>query len=421
MQDYLSDLYRKISGKMKLGLERAELLMQGLGNPEKAFDSIHVAGSNGKGSVVAVTAALLQATGLKVGRFTSPHLVHFHERIRINGKCIGDDAVKAFLLRHKDLLESSRASFFEVTTALAFDYFRQEKVDVAVVETGLGGRLDATSVLRPAVSVISVISYDHMDILGDTLEKIAEEKAGIIKKGVPLVTCPQEDAVIDVFRKHSSDLRIVKDSDICSKPLLSPEGMRFQIRDHTKEYFIPMVGRFQMNNIAMAVAAVETYLDRPLYPGEFEKGFGKLTWKGRFERLRIRPDIIYDVAHNPDGVSAFMKTLAEIYPRQQRYAVLAILKDKQPDKVLAIIRPYVQHLWLCPLASHRSMKQAELEELAKGVTGVSVAENLRDACDSAMKVSGPDDILAVLGSHYIAGELYEWNHEHQQNSGPKGR
>ncbi|MDD3966282.1 MAG: folylpolyglutamate synthase/dihydrofolate synthase family protein [Candidatus Neomarinimicrobiota bacterium] len=411
MQDYLSELYRKLSGQMKLGRERCEALMEGLGHPEGAFRSVHVAGTNGKGSVVALTASLLQAAGLKVGRFTSPHLVHFNERISINGQNIDDASVKEFLEKNRALLDRTEASFFEVSTALAFDYFRKQKIDVAVVETGLGGRLDATGVLQPEVSVITSIGRDHMEILGETLTQIAGEKAGIIRNGVPLVTCPQEVGVLEVFRRHTQDIEVVDPQSMFTEVRLTPLGMRFFIYDYARHFSIPLVGRFQLANIAMALKAAARILQRPPLQPEIVHAFEKLVWKGRFERLGAHPERIYDVAHNPDGVRVFCETLAEVYPQRPRYAVLGILKDKQPAEVLNILQNYVQRIWLCPLPSHRSLQIAELKALTEDFPISEVAESISGACDAAARECGEKGVLAVLGSHYIAGELYRWSRE----------
>jgi len=411
MQDYLSELYSKLSGQMKLGRERCEALMEGLAHPERAFRSVHVAGTNGKGSVVAVTAALLQSAGLRVGRFTSPHLVHFNERIRVNDVPIGDEAVQDFLEKKRALLEKTEASFFEVCTALAFDHFREQQVDVAVVETGLGGRQDATSVLHPEVTVITSVGWDHMEILGKSLPEIAGEKAGIIKEGVPLITCEQEEGVLEVFRRCSDRIEVVSSAAMFGDITLTPEGMHILIRDYGRHFRFPLVGRFQLANLGMALKAARHILKRPPEWREIDTAFRELQWKGRFERIGRNPERIYDVAHNPDGVRVFCETLREVYPQQLRYAVLGILKDKQPEKVLEILKKSVEHIWLCPLPSHRSLEMDELHKLAAGAPGISVAASISEACDAAADAAGKQGLLAVLGSHYIAEELYRWNRE----------
>ncbi len=409
MQDYLSDLYKKLSGKMKLGRERSEALMEYLQHPEQAFPSIHVAGTNGKGSVTAIASALLEATGLKVGRFTSPHLVHFNERICINGNPINDAKIKVYLEEWDSFMEESKASFFEITTALGFAFFRDRQVDAAVIETGLGGRLDATNVLLPEVSVITDIGFDHISVLGETRVQIAEEKAGIIKPGIPVVTYARDPDVLSVFQSHTNDL-IVIDPDVCFSDIwLFPGGMRFIMDPHPEAFTISLSGRHQLGNIAAAVKAVELFLKRSLTYSELQSGFSDLLWKGRFEYISRNPDIIYDVAHNPEGIRAFCETVQEIYPDKTYYFVLGMLKNKQPEEVIDIIGSVAEEIWLCPVQSHRGMDPGQLRELATIFPQISVADTLENACTAAYGSLPDNAVLCILGSHYIAAEVYSWN------------
>ena len=409
MQDYLSDLYKKLSGKMKLGRERSEALMEYLQHPEQAFPSIHVAGTNGKGSVTALASVLLEATGLKVGRFTSPHLVHFNERICINGSPINEAQIKMYLEEWDSFMEQLKASFFEITTALGFAFFRDQQVDVAVIETGLGGRLDATNVLFPEVSVITDISFDHTSILGETRIQIAEEKAGIIKPGIPVVTYAQDPEVLSVFQSHTNDLTVL-DPDVCfSDVRLSPGGMRFVMDPYLEAFTISLPGRHQLGNIAAAVKAIELFLKRPLTYSELQSGFSDLSWQGRFEYISRNPDIIYDVAHNPEGIRAFCETVQEVYPDKTYYFVLGMLKDKQPEKVMDIIGSVAERIWLCPVRSHRGMDPGQLRELATVFPQISVADTLKNACTAAYGSLPDNTVLCILGSHYIAAEVYSWS------------
>lgn len=246
---------------MKLGRQRAEMLMQELGHPETSFPSIHIAGTNGKGTTTAVSAALLIQCGYKTGRFTSPHLLRFNERIMIDDKEIEDAYIKGFLEKNDDILEKSEASFFEVTTALGFCYFRDKKVDVAVVETGLGGRLDATSVLDPEVSIIATIGYDHTGILGETLAEIAEEKAGIIKANKPLLTLPQGEEILNVFKRHTSLMSLVDPKCLFTNIKQTKEGMSFNYDRGKESLRFPMSGEHLLSNIALAIKAVELFMD----------------------------------------------------------------------------------------------------------------------------------------------------------------
>jgi dihydrofolate synthase/folylpolyglutamate synthase len=408
MQDYLSDLYKKLSGKMKLGRQRAEQLMDALDHPEKSFRSIHIAGTNGKGTVTVVAAALLEAAGYKTGRFTSPHLLSFNERICVNREQIDDLYVKEFLKKNETILDRTEASFFEVTTALGFKYFKDQKVDVAVVETGLGGRLDATSVLQPDVTVITHISFDHTSILGNTLREIAGEKAGIIKEKVPLLTAVQENEVIDVFLNHTQLTHIIDPETLFTHITLGPDGMTFRIRAYENALSIPLTGRHQLGNIALAIRAVETFLDRTLSPDEIQAGFDLVKWKGRFEKISQDPDIIYDVAHNPDSIHTFCKTAKEVYPEKHFKVVLGLLQDKSPEIVLMELEQLADEIWIAPVHSHRSMTIDELNDLASRFPRVSVAKDIAAACDEAYENMDTKSVLCIVGSHYIAEEVYAW-------------
>lgn len=416
MQDYLSDLYKKLSGKMKLGRQRAEQLMEELGHPERTFRSIHIAGTNGKGTVTAVAAALLEAAGLKTGRFTSPHLIKFNERICVNRKEISDSYVKSFLKDREELLEKTGASFFEVTTALGFEYFKDQKVDAAVVETGLGGRLDATSVLQPDVTVITSISFDHTGILGNTLREIAHEKAGIIKDKVPLLTAVQDPEVIDEFLEHTQLTHVVDPETMFSDITLSPGGMTFRIRAHRQVLHIPLTGRHQLGNIALAIRAAETLLNRTLEPEEIQAGFDMLDWKGRFELISTSPDIVYDVAHNPDGIRTFCRTAKEVYPDKKFIVVLGLLGDKDSQKVMQYLDDLAKSIYIAPVHSHRSMGMEELKELASRFPRVNIAESVQKACHDAYDNLSDGSILCIIGSHYIAEEVYSWRESIKKRS-----
>lgn len=393
---------------MKLGRQRAEQLMEELGHPERTFRSIHIAGTNGKGTVTAVAAALLEAAGLKTGRFTSPHLIKFNERICVDRKEIGDHYVKKFLKDHEELLSKTGASFFEVTTALGFEYFKDQTVDAAVVETGLGGRLDATSVLQPDVTVITSISFDHTGILGNTLREIAHEKAGIIKDKVPLLTAVQEPEVIEEFLEHTQLTHIVDPETMFSDITLSPGGMAFRIRAHRQMLNIPLTGRHQLGNIALAIRAAETLLNRTLEPDEIQAGFDLLDWKGRFELISTAPDIVYDVAHNPDGIRTFCRTAKEVYPDKEFIVVLGLLGDKDSQKVMQYLDDLAKNIYMAPVHSHRSMSMEELKELAGRFPNVKIVQDIHTACDKAYASMNENSVLCIIGSHYIAEEVYSW-------------
>lgn len=400
---------------MKLGRQRAEMLMKELDHPENSFPSIHIAGTNGKGTVTVVAAALLEAMGFKTGRFTSPHLVHFNERIRVDRELIEDEYIKGFLEKHDELLQRTEASFFEVTTALGFSYFRDKKVDAAVIETGLGGRLDATSVLEPRVSVITRIGYDHTSILGETLPEIAREKAGIIKEGTPVLTTIQAPEVIDELRSHTEYLHIIDPDTLFTEVKIQPEGMSFRIRSFEQILNIPVTGRHQLGNIAMAIRAVETFLDRTLTTDEVQKGFDLVEWKGRFELISRDPDIIYDVAHNVESIHTFCKTAKEIYKDRPCYVVLGLLQDKSPEKVLMELELFAEKIWIAPVNSHRSLSDEELTDLVSRFPRVERADHIKEACRLAYKDLPSNAVLCIVGSHYIAEEVYNWKESIKAN------
>lgn len=393
---------------MKLGLQRCETLMKELDHPENSFPSIHIAGTNGKGTVTVVAAALLEAVGLKTGRFTSPHLVKFNERICVNRAQIKDEFIKGFLEENEALLDKTEASFFEVTTALGFSYFRDKKVDAAVVETGLGGRLDATSVLTPRVSVITRIGYDHTNILGETLTEIAHEKAGIIKDGKPVLTGLQELEVISELRSNSEYLHIVNPDTMFTDVKLKPQGMSFRVRTFEREVTIPITGRHQLGNIALAIRAVETFLGRTLDVDKIQRGFDLVKWKGRFEHLSSDFDIIYDVAHNFESVHTFCKTAKEVYPDKHFHVVLGLLQDKSPEKVLMELELFADNIRIVPVNSHRSIDIKELNDLASRFTRVKVSKNITAACNEVKEDLKENSVLCILGSHYIADEVYNF-------------
>ncbi len=345
---------------------------------------------------------------MKTGRFTSPHLLKFNERICIDRDMIRDNYIKGFLADHEVLLDKTEASFFEVTTALGFSFFRDQEVDVAVIETGLGGRLDATSVVNPEVSVITRIGYDHTNILGETLQEIAREKAGIIKEEKPLLTACQVPEVIDELKSHTDILHIVDPDTMFIEVKLDSNGMSFRFRSCEKELHIPITGRHQLGNIALAIRAVETFLDRTLELDEIQKGFDLLEWKGRFEKIASNPDIIYDVAHNVESVHTFCKTAKEVYPDRRFYVILGLLQDKSPENVLMELEMLADKIWIAPVNSHRSIPLEELEDLASRFPRVKVAENIASACGTAYKEMTGSTVLCILGSHYIADEVYNW-------------
>ncbi|MFL5629879.1 MAG: bifunctional folylpolyglutamate synthase/dihydrofolate synthase [Gemmatimonadaceae bacterium] len=336
-------LFARTTGGIKPGLERTEALLAKLGSPHRRLVAIHVAGTNGKGSVVATCEALLRARGFKIGRYTSPHLIDFRERITVDGSPISEQEVLEFLERWIPVAEQIGATFFEVTTALAFDWLAGQEVDIAVVETGLGGRLDSTNVLQPLVATVTSIGLDHTDLLGNTLEEIAVEKAGIFKPGIPAVvgepTAEIRALLAQCAEKAAATPVITVETEYRVTDIeVSARGTSFVMHrgNHGQRIITPLIGQHQARNTVTAIATLGAisrddnqespfggkYLPRL---DQLSSALGSVFLPGRFQR---RGKFIFDVAHNPAGARTVASTIAALNPPRPRAALLAVLADK---------------------------------------------------------------------------------------------
>jgi dihydrofolate synthase/folylpolyglutamate synthase len=334
-------LFARTTNATKPGLERTHALLSMMGSPHLALRAIHVAGTNGKGSVVATAEALLRAQGWRVGRYTSPHLVDFRERITVDGIPIPENAVLSFLEQWTPDSEKIGASFFEITTALAFSWFVKQRVDIAVIETGLGGRLDSTNVLTPEVAVVTSIAEDHTDLLGSTLPEIAGEKAGIFKRGVPAVIGEPAGEIRNVLERHAREREaepviVVDDRYTIDRIVVSQSGTAFTLvrLGERAEITTPLIGRHQARNTTIAIAAVDALTgNNRVKLTSISATLAKLTLPGRFQRCASAifehcDSFIFDVAHNPAGARTVAETLLAIQPAAPRVAVMAVLADK---------------------------------------------------------------------------------------------
>ena len=378
----------------KPGLDNTYALMDVVGNPHKHFKTIHIAGTNGKGSTSHLVASVLQEAGYRTGLYTSPHLIHFGERIRINGKMIPDEAVLEFVNTYHSNWESIHPSFFEITVALCFWYFMKEKVDVAVIETGLGGRLDSTNIIEPEVAAITSIGMDHMQFLGNTIESIAREKAGIIKSGHPIVTGELPVNALEVIRKMAEQREV--------KHIHAPD----QIFD------IPLCslkGNYQRHNVRTAFAILNE-MQLLGWKMDFENisaGFMHVAQntglRGRWETLHTQPRIIADVAHNEDGIKEVVQQLNETEYRELHF-VLGLVADKDIELVLKSL-PVSASYYFTKAQLPRAMDPELLKErasqhelLGRSFTNVSLA------LDAAMAESSTDDLIFIGGSVFVVGE-----------------
>lgn len=400
----------------KLGLERMERFITGLGSPQAQFDIVHVAGTNGKGSVTAMLGAVLRESGHRCGLYTSPHLESLRERIRVDGVWIGEAAVTGLVERWRPLIEELQCTFFETMTGLALRHFADAGVRSAVIEVGLGGRLDATNVLHPLVSIITSISYDHMDHLGSTLAAIAAEKAGIIKPGVPCVIGSLPAEAEEVIRARAVALGspvYAADSLVEVRHLrLLEAGSEFTARTAAARYehlSLPLPGPHQVANSCIAICASELLGGQGVipFPPPLKRGLAGVDWPGRFEIILREPRVITDVAHNPGGFQQQKWMWRHFYPGWQKVLVLGLVKEKDLKAVIRELVRDVTNIFVVPAPTHRALPVAELaaalQEAGLPVQPCgSVEEGIRAAMVWA-RAKGKR-VVCITGSHYVVGE-----------------
>jgi len=431
---------------MKMDLQNIERLMEFAGNPHERLRIIHVAGTNGKGSTCAMVSSILTSGGYMVGLYTSPHIVSFTERIKINGEPISDDEVEKLTNFFRQEILKLRATFFEATTAMMFKYFADRKVDFAVIETGLGGRLDATNIVNPLISIITGISFDHTEILGDTLEKIAFEKAGIIKPNKPAVVNVKFQSLKKVFRDvgldKGSEVFFVDESSGYSNAKMGIDSSIFDASvygiprtDFLVDYprlSVKLVGRHQIQNSLTALVAMQILSNaasdgtevtlqinrNAIYAG-FERILKNTQHRGRFEVVSRVPLVIMDVAHNPDGINAVIESLSvldgtgplENLPRgtlKERKGVLlfAAMRDKDTRSMLNSLRERFGTVILSGLRNDRSMNLEELKNLSDNIKlDARIFADSSDALRAALTQTDESGYLLITGSHYLVGEV----------------
>ncbi len=399
---------------MKLGLDNINRILSQLGNPQKAYPTIHVAGTNGKGSTAAIMESVLAASGHRVGLYTSPHLVDFRERIRINGRMIDQSFVADFFTDMKDKFDAIQPTFFEATTALAFEYFKSEKVDIGIIEVGLGGRFDSTNVLNPVAAVITNIDYEHTKHLGNDLHKIAFEKAGIIKNGIPVITAVKNlearRVIREITKKHKGTLISVFDETQWVIQDINERNTEMDIFTRSSKYYnlrLSLPGRHQLDNSICAIVAAEQAekIGIKVTSTGATLGFRDVKWPGRLQRISKNPDIILDVGHNPAAMKTLHTYFDEFYKGRYVISVLGILSDKDSHKMLTDLNRFSDVIILTKPTTERA---ADPEMLARQASMVSsnfqVIPHVRDAVNSAIEHAKPDDVVLITGSHYTVGE-----------------
>ncbi len=444
----------------KFDLAHVRVLSQAMSHPERQFPSVLIAGTNGKGSTAATLSSILQASGLKTGLYTSPHLMRINERIRVNGEEISDDD---FARLHGEvdrcaehLVEKAdlpwHPSFFEMMTEIAFVHFAREKVEIAVLEVGMGGRLDATNIVEPLLSVITDISLDHQKFLGNTVTEIAREKAGIIRPGRVVVTLPQQPEANDVIGNTilelgargvsavqyvppvspGSDSYLVPENSSTGVPPAVPRASRSRERDHAKNpsnaqsplynyplqvmgtqirVETPLVGRHQLRNVALAISAAEELSKQgfsAITPEAIERGIRQTRWPGRFQVLPARepwPEIVLDVAHNPAGAWALRAALSECYENRPLIFIFGAMRDKAISEMTEILFPLADHVIATRPDNPRSASPEEIQQAA-GRTGIELdtAPDAASALQRARAIARPGAGIVITGSIYLVGE-----------------
>jgi dihydrofolate synthase / folylpolyglutamate synthase len=411
----LDDLYRFERSAMRPGLAGVERLLARAGRPDRAFPSILIAGTNGKGSTAAHLDSILRAAGLRTGLYTSPHLVRFSERVRVDGVEISEPALEDLLATWWPRFEEERPSFFEAATALCFDHFARSGIDMAVVEVGLGGRLDATNILEPRVAVITTIANDHAEILGPTLRRIAEEKAGILKRGGRLVLGVRAGEPREVILAIAAELEIpvslLGRDGVYGATRLTPEGTEFHLKTRVfrGRAATPLLGRHQARNAALAALAAEMVLEgRPdaLVSRAIDSGLRATQWPARAQILPGDPPVLVDVAHNPEGASALVETVLALWPGRPLAVVAGFSRDKEHEVILATLARVGSRFYLTSFGSERAAPLERVAEAARaaGLTFESepdVAMALANAKRWARERKGA---VLLTGSVYLAGE-----------------
>lgn len=415
-------VFHRIGSKaFKPKLENTQLLCEHLDNPHLKFKSIHIAGTNGKGSSSHYLAAILQAAGYKTGLYTSPHLKSFTERIRINGQAIPESRVVKYVEDNKSFIADLEPSFFECTVGLAFEYFAEQEVDIAIIEVGLGGRLDSTNVIYPEVSLITNISYDHVDILGDTLPKIAYQKAGIIKQDTPVVISQRHPETISVFMEEATlqnaPIYFAEDSFYVENSIFQSGGLQLSVNDKSNGITInltsELTGSYQKHNLqgVLEVIRVLNSMGNFTISNEAIKvGISQVVTltnlKGRWQQLSQAPLTICDTGHNSAGIKELLSDLESI-PKKSLWLVLGFVKDKDISGILDLLPKDANYIF-CQAQIMRALPADELANLAlsKGLKGVSIADVNR-AIVFARQKANKDDVIFIGGSTFVVAEINE--------------
>ena len=412
----LQKLYSLHTFGIKLGLDNITRFLEFIGNPQKEFKAFHIAGSNGKGSTASFIASILMELNYQVGLYTSPHFVKFNERIKINNAQIPDYYIAGFISGFEKYIDENQLTFFEVTTAMAFMYFMEQNVDYTVIETGLGGRLDATNVLNPLSAVITSISLEHTSILGNSIKEIAAEKAGIIKKSSKVFIGNLPDDAVQVIENKCEYLNceLFKLKEYITE---ENNSLEFRPAEPGKQFgkmvlndtVIPLKGLYQKYNAALSGLTVYKTLNlddySPLFNG-FKSVLTNTGFQGRFEFYKKNPDIIFDSAHNPEGIKSFINEFKKDYHKYSRRTLLfGVMKDKAVEEMLFDIKDYFDEIYITEIDIERSCKVEDLLKIASKLNLHVKITKEPVKLITEFEIKTKDNCLVVLGSMYLIGEI----------------
>ena len=426
---YLLSLGRELAAPTqasaaKFDLENIMVLSERLGRPDRAYPSAHIAGTNGKGSTAAFLEAILRDAGFRTGLNTSPHLERINERIRVSGEDISDDAFADVLTRVQAITEELLAigklrahpTYFECVTAMAFEYFAQQRVEFGVFEVGLGGRLDSTNILTPVVSIITRIDFDHENFLGHSLREIAGEKAGIIKPAVPVIVAEQRPEAREVIQNRAKELLSpIIDTTLAfriEKESTEHGHVRAQITEVASGWSVELApslpGRFQLQNALNAVAAVRLLQQRGFRVSDesIARGIATTVWPGRIEKIQSHPDVYLDGAHNPSAARELAHFVEENLRGKKIFLLYGALRDKAVDEVAGLLFPLAAEVILTAPATSRAISATQLEEIAAHYANKSATiADAGEAIEYALSKASPDDVIFITGSLYLVGQL----------------
>lgn len=402
------------------GLERTYKLLEHLGNPERDLKLIHIAGTNGKGSTTSMITEILMGEGYKVGMYTSPFIEEFEERIQINRNNIPKESLAILMDEIKVAVDKvieagyNHPTEFEIITVLMLLYFKKENIDFGVIEVGLGGTLDSTNVIKPIIQVITSISFDHTNLLGNTLEKIAREKAGIIKKGIPTVIYPQQEEVLKVIKNKcfemDSELYIANNENLKFKNIVNLDKP-YQLLKYNNEIdiLLPLLGEHQIINLSVAMQAIEILNNKNIIDisiANIVKSIKNVSWKGRLEVLSNNPYVVIDGAHNIQGIKTLSRNIKKYFKYENLYLILGILADKDVEEMIKIITPMAKKVYsVTPNSIRGELAESLKDEVSKFNKNCKAFDKYEEAYSEALNDASEKDLILASGSLYMIGDM----------------